>query len=48
LLAWDKDSYTERFLALLHAHMYYNPDWFISTRTLHYFLVTFPQWPLSV
>jgi hypothetical protein len=25
-----------------HAQVYYNPKWFISTRTLHYFLVTFP------
>jgi hypothetical protein len=37
LLAWDKDSYTERFLA----HVYYNLNWFISTRPLQYFPVTF-------
>jgi hypothetical protein len=42
LLVWDKDSCTERFLACFHAYMYYNPNWFISTRPLHYFPVTFP------
>jgi hypothetical protein len=42
LLVWDKDSYIGRFLCCFCAYMYYNPNWFISTRPLHYFLVTFP------
>jgi hypothetical protein len=46
LLAWDKDCYTERFLALVD--VYYNPNWFIATRPLHYFQVIFPYWPLTV
>jgi hypothetical protein len=37
LLAWDKDSYTERFLALLPWIVYCKPHWFISARP-HYFL----------
>jgi hypothetical protein len=48
LLVWDKESYAERFLALLPSHVYSNLNWFISTRPLHYYLVTFPYWPLSV
>jgi hypothetical protein len=34
LLVWDKDSYTGRF--------FLNLNWFISTRSLHYFLVPLP------
>jgi hypothetical protein len=39
LLFWDKDSYTERFLALFPCTcvLQPNPNWFISTRPLHYF-----------
>jgi hypothetical protein len=29
-------------LCCFHAYVYYNPNWFISTRPLHYFLVPFP------
>jgi hypothetical protein len=29
-------------LCCFHAHVYYNPTWFISTRPLHYSLVPFP------
>jgi hypothetical protein len=48
LLAWDVDSYTERFLALLPCTCVLQPELFITIRPLHYFLVTFPYWPLSV
>jgi hypothetical protein len=42
-LVWDKGSYIERFLVLLPCTwVHYNPQWFMSTRHLHYFLVTFP------
>jgi hypothetical protein len=41
LLLWYKDSYTGRFFLLFHAYVYYNPNWFISTRLLHCFLVPF-------
>jgi hypothetical protein len=48
LLAWDRDSYTERFLALLPCTCVLNLNWFISTRPLHYFLVPLPYWPLPI
>jgi hypothetical protein len=36
LLVWDKDSYTETFLALLPCICELQPHCFISTRPLHY------------
>jgi hypothetical protein len=50
LLVWDKDSYTEKesYTSIASMHMCYNLKLFISTRPLHYFLVTFPKWPLTV
>jgi hypothetical protein len=45
--SWGKDNYTERFLALLPRTSVLNPNWFISTWSLHYFPVTFPYWTLS-
>jgi hypothetical protein len=29
-------------LCCFHAHVHYNPNWFICIRSLHYFLVPFP------
>jgi hypothetical protein len=46
--SWDKDSYTERFLALLPCTSVLQFKLIISTRPLHYFPVTFPYWPLFV
>jgi hypothetical protein len=42
LLVWDKDSYTEGFLVLFPCTCVLQPILFISTRPLHYFLVSFP------
>jgi hypothetical protein len=36
-IAIQRDSYH-----CFHAQVYYNPNWFISIRPLHYFPVTFP------
>jgi hypothetical protein len=42
LLVWDKGSFSERFLALCPWTCVLKPNWFISARPLHYFLVPFP------
>jgi hypothetical protein len=42
LLAWDKDSYTERFLGLLPCTRVLQPKLIHLHQTLHYFPVTFP------
>jgi hypothetical protein len=41
LLVAGKDSYTEKFLALLPCTCILQPMWFIFTRLLCYFLFTF-------
>jgi hypothetical protein len=40
LLVWDRDSYTERFLALLPCTCVLQPT--LVVVPLHYFLVPFP------
>jgi hypothetical protein len=39
LLVWDRIAIQGDSLCCFHAHMYYNTNWFISTRPLHYCLV---------
>jgi hypothetical protein len=41
-----KDSYIERFQHCFHVQMCYNPSWFISNWSLHWFLSPFSCWPL--
>jgi hypothetical protein len=45
LLVWNKSSYKGSFLVMFPCtHMYYNPNWFISSNFLHSILVPFSWW----
>jgi hypothetical protein len=36
------------FLCCFHAYIHYNPNWFISSNSLHFTLVSFPWWSQPV